>query len=177
MITLRPSGHYRVMTPRTFLPGLLSVSLLAFALTACTIYEDGGGSGGEPWPPEVPDAGWNWGVDGGSALFPDAGSWPPRDGGSAPFPDAGSWPPRDGGSAPFPDAGIWPPSDGGPGPFPDAGSWPPSDAGPAFRCSDITNEAICVVTPGCNALYQGVDCTCDSSGVCVCDHWIFDSCD
>ncbi len=183
----------------TTLLGFLSLSVLALCLAGCTIYED---DGGRPYP--VADGGGAGAWVDAEIGFPDAGIWPPRDGGSWPLPDAGIWPlpdagiwplpdagiwpprdggiwpPRDGGIWPPPDGGIWPPPDGGIWPPRDGGIWPPPDAGPGpdagFSCNAITNEAICVVTPGCDALYYGVNCTCDSNGVCVCDHWVFDRC-
>lgn len=146
-------------------------TVIAFA-ASCTIYEDPGD------PPDVytPDAG---------VATPDASDpWPD------PWPDAG-----DGDPWPSPDAGggdPWPADDAGPGdpqpdagggdpwPVPDAGGgdpWPAPDAGSGVDCGAITSEAVCIVTPECRALYEGINCHCYADGTCTCDSWLFDRCE
>lgn len=129
---------------------------------ACTLASDVGPDNHDPGP---------WGAIDAGVWYPDAANpCDPPPGADAgfgdPWPDAG---PGD----PWPDAGDpWPVSDAGPGdPWPDAGDpWPSG-------CADIAAEAVCIVTPGCNALYDGIDCQCYPDGTCTCDAWEFDHCE
>ena len=121
---------------------------------------------------EATDADIVWG-DGGSYPWPDAQP-PTEDGGSYPWPDAQPLP-EDGGT-PWPDAGPAP-GDGGVGPDTDGGPiYPPNDAAPADFCASIAQEAVCVVTPECDAVYVGVDCECYGDGTCECTSWEFLEC-
>jgi hypothetical protein len=169
--------------------GFISYTLLVtFSLTlasACT-FDAGGGDDDPAW---ASDAHYTWpSQDAGPAPTDADGPWQPNDAGNPWQPDdAGNpWQPDDAGN-PWPpnDAGNpWPPNDAGGWPANDAGNpWPPNDAGPgpggdagAGGCSEITQEAVCVVTPWCEAVYVGINCQCDSTGNCVCDSWQFSSC-
>jgi hypothetical protein len=119
-------------------------------------WTDCGDAGGGPIDPVDP------GGDGGTPPC-DAGSLAPTDGGIDPWPD----PEPDGGIDPWPD------------PYPDAGidPSPVRDAGTGTDCSWITSEAICIVLSECTAWYEGVDCVCDSDGVCDCADWEFVYCE
>ncbi len=131
--------------------------------------------------PDPSDAGVGPDGDAGSPAcdagrpFPeDAGTPPDRDGGIDPWPDAGGWPvPGDAGVPPERDGGIdpWPSGDAGIDPR------PADDAGAGGDCGWITDEAICIVSPGCVAWYEGVDCVCDDEGHCDCAEWVFSHCE
>jgi hypothetical protein len=176
---------------------------LAFAFSAvlcmgalgCTI-DTGTDSG---WDDTRPQSTGPYGpedVDGGNEGSVDAGRWLDPDGGDRPsYVDAGAWPDVDGGSAPpVLDAGPWsgedagdrpPYVDAGTGPGPDAGWWPGEDAGAgdaldggtASECASVTDEAVCTVTPECEAVYVGVDCVCYPDGTCRCESWEFSMCE
>ncbi len=129
------------------------------ALAGCTLdVEDGCND---------PDhCGWYEGPDAGVAWWTDASPLP-WDGGGGGLTDAMPIPPDGGGGGltdamPIPpDGAVVPPDDGG---------------GIATDCSSVTVEAVCVVLAECEALYAGVDCSCDSDGACSCAWWEFAEC-
>ena len=41
---------------------------------------------------------------------------------------------------------------------------------------DGLDEGLCVARADCEAYYQGIDCTCDASGNCTCNQWVYTSC-
>jgi hypothetical protein len=43
-------------------------------------------------------------------------------------------------------------------------------------CTTLTQEESCTLAPQCDPVYEGIDCTCDSQGECVCADWVFDRC-
>lgn len=160
-----------------------AMGLLGMLAAGCTLDTDSDGD----------DYGWPAEADAGMAtVYPDADNNPPDGGGGWPAVDAGYWPPEDGGGSAPQDGGTWPPQDAGGGWMPvvdagpiagDGGGWPAMDAGPApddagsgTDCSTITHEAVCVVTPWCEAVYVGNNCQCDSTGSCDCDSWEFSAC-
>jgi hypothetical protein len=49
-----------------------------------------------------------------------------------------------------------------------------TDAG--SRCAAIADEAVCIVTPDCGALYRGDGCACQMGG-CSCSDYLFVACD
>ena len=52
---------------------------------------------------------------------------------------------------------------------------PLDDCESQVACGEITVEMTCIARPDCTPLYEGVDCTCDSTG-CDCASWKFSSC-
>jgi hypothetical protein len=52
---------------------------------------------------------------------------------------------------------------------------PATDCGPPPACQNL-GENECVTRDDCDALYEGIDCTCDDTG-CDCADWLFDSCE
>ncbi len=101
----------------------------------------------------------------------DAGYWPPglpQDGGPGWTEDAGpGW---------IEDAGFgWSEDDAGLDWIEDAGPGWIEDAGLDNGCEFIFQEAICVVTAGCQPQYNGVNCSCDMVS-CHCDAFEFESC-
>jgi len=148
------------------------------ATVGCTL--DVGTSNGTPAPPDAND--W-WEVDAGlwqidaqpadanTWQTPDAGPWQTGDGGT-PVADAGPQP-VDGGTVPVVDGGTQPIDAGG---GVDASQIEP-DAGVGVDCQAITSEAICVVTPECEAFYEGVNCQCYPDGTCSCESWEFSDCE
>jgi hypothetical protein len=130
-----------------------SLLLLALTLGGCTIYT--GGDDGDSQRNFVSDAGWvPQPEDGGPLNNHDAGSWNDHD---ASIQDAGA----------LPDA-----QDSDAGAYPDAGYVP--DAG-GSGCWQISSEALCIITAGCDPLYLGVGCSCDANG-CGCNDWQFQQC-
>ena len=59
----------------------------------------------------------------------------------------------------------------------DGGAHDGGPAGDAGTCASITDEAVCIVTAGCNALYRGDGCACQMGGVCSCDDYLFVGCE
>ena len=138
---------------RAMLSWLLPLAVAGSMSAGCTIdvHDGDDDDWGDPWYES--DAGWEWNVDGG------IGPWPADDGGINPWPNDGGPPPDDG------------------GPPPDDGGSAPDDGGLASGCEQITVEAVCVVTPQCSPLYNGVDCECYQDGTCSCVSWEFDRCE
>ncbi len=168
-----------------------AVALGVLGVSGCTLEWDGNNV---PEPDWIPDAGLVW-VDADQTNPCDPGDidaslgWPPVDAGKV-WPDAGGGGWVDAGGGGEIDAGkVWP--DAGGGGWVDAGGGGEIDAGPAeldagvgttpdagsgTDCPSITSEAVCTVTPSCEAVYSGVNCECYPDGTCSCESWEFDSC-
>ena len=135
---------------------ILTIGTISIALLfGCTLDYDGHDDE-PPW--HAQDAGW---------IYNDADPWQ-VDGGPCD---------EDAGPVDFEDGGIIDPEDAGPVDFEDGGIIDPEDGGIiAPGCSTILDEAICIVTPECEALYVGVDCECYEDGSCTCESWEFLEC-
>lgn len=44
-------------------------------------------------------------------------------------------------------------------------------------CGQVSVEAACIAAAACQPLYEGSGCSCDASGVCSCDEWLYQRCD
>jgi len=53
----------------------------------------------------------------------------------------------------------------------------PSDQCEAPAACNTLGESACVDRADCQALYQGLNCTCDAAGNCTCADWVFDRCE
>jgi hypothetical protein len=47
---------------------------------------------------------------------------------------------------------------------------------PPPACNTLTTEDACIARDDCSPYYEGIDCTCDAAGNCVCADWVFVSC-